>query len=137
MLGSLDDLINSLSSDQCKNLKKFYPNERQLNLLTRKGDYPYDWVGSIDKLAETSVSSKDALYSRLKGEGITDEDYKHTKEVWDEFQMKTVREYHELYNKTDVLLLADVFENFRYVCLKNYTSPGLSWDTCSNVLKLS
>jgi len=39
---------------------------------------------------------KNAFYSRLKGEGITDEDHKHAKEVWDEFEMKTFREYHEL-----------------------------------------
>ena len=101
-LASLDDLIKSLSSDQCKNLKKFYPDERQFNLLKRKGVYPYDWVDSIDTLAESSLPSKDVFYSRLKGEGITDEDYKHEKEVWDEFEMKTFREYNELYNKIGV-----------------------------------
>jgi len=111
-------LIKSLSSDQCKKLKKFYRTERQFNLLRRKGDYPYDSVDSIIKLAETSLPSKDAFYSRLKGDGITGEYYKHAREVWDEFEMKTFREYYELYNKTDVLLLADVFENFRDVCYK-------------------
>jgi len=142
MLASLDDLTKSLSSDQCKNLKKFYPNEKQFNLLRRKRRYPYDWVDSIDKLAETSLPSKDAFYSRLKGEGITDEDYKHAREVWDEFETKTFREYHELYNKTDVLQLAD--ENFRDVCLENYgldptwyyTSPGLSWDAMLKCIQI-
>jgi len=56
------------------------------------------------------------LYSRLKGSGITGEDYKHSREVWDEFEMKTFRECHDFYSKTDVLLLADVFENFQDVC---------------------
>jgi len=56
------------------------------------------------------LPSKDAFYSRLKGEGITGEDYKHAREVWDEFEMKTFRKYQELYNRTDVLLLADVEE---------------------------
>ena len=88
-LASLDDLIKSLSSNQCKNLKKYYPNERQFSLLRRKGNYPYDWVDSIDELAETSLPSQDACYSRFKGEGITGEDYKHTTEVWDELEMKT------------------------------------------------
>jgi len=74
-------LINSLSSDQCKNLRKFYPNERQFNVLRRKGEYPYDWVDSIDKLAETSLPPKDAFYSRLQDEKIKDETHKHAKEV--------------------------------------------------------
>jgi len=46
-------------------------------------------VDSIDELAETSLPSQDACYSRFKGEGITGEDYKHTTEVWDELEMKT------------------------------------------------
>jgi len=135
MLASLYDLIKSLSSDQCKNLKKL-SKRKKFNLLRRKGNYPYDWVDSIHKLAETSLPSKDAFYSRLKGKGITDEDYKHAREVWDDFEMKTFLEYHELYNKTDVLLLADVFDSCRDVCLEDYgldptwyyTSPGLSWN---------
>jgi len=77
-------------------------------------------------------------------EGITDEDYKHAKEGWDEFEMKTFRECHELYNKIDVLMLADVLENFRDVCLENYgldptwyyTSPGLSWDAMLKCTKI-
>ena len=67
---------------------------------------------------------------------MSEEDYKHAKKVWKEFEMKTFREYQDLYNQVDVLLLADVFENFRDVCLKNYgldpawyyTAPGLAWD---------
>ena len=56
--------------------------------------------------------------------------------IWKEFEIKNLGEYHDLYLKSDVLLLADVFEEFRNICLKNYsldpawyyTSPGLSWD---------
>ena len=78
-------------------------------------------------------------------EGITDEDYKHAKEVWDEFEMKIFLKYHKLYNKTDVLQLADVFENFRDVCLENYgldrtcyyTSTGFSWDVMLKCIKIS
>ena len=102
-----------------------------MDLLKRKGVYPYDYVNSVDKLA-----AKEAFYSKLNDEDISDEDYEHAKKVWNEFNMKTLREYHELYNKSDVLLLADVFENFRDVCIKNYeldpawylTAPGLAWD---------
>ena len=59
--------------------------------------------------------------------------------------MKTFKDYLKLYNETDVLLLADVFENFRDVCLKNYgldpvyyfTAPGLAWDACLKITGVS
>ena len=67
---------------------------------------------------------------------ISDEDYKHWQAVWEAFSCTTLGDYHDLYLRTDVLLLADVFENFRRMCLHQYkldpahyyTSPGLSWD---------
>ena len=67
---------------------------------------------------------------------ISDEDFDHAQRIWKEFGMKNLGEYHDLYLKSDVLLLADVFEEFRNVCMENYsldpawyyTSPGLSWD---------
>ena len=132
---SLEELTNNLDKDQCKNLKKFF-DDRQLNLLKRKDVYPYDYVDSVDKLAETALPPKEAFFSKLNDEQISDEDYEHAKKIWKEFNMKTLMEYHELYNISDVLLLADVFENFRDVCIKHYnldpawylTAPGLAWD---------
>ena len=58
--------------------------------------------------------------------------------------MKTMKDYHDLYLKTDVSLLADVFENFRDVCLENYkldpawycTALGLVWDACLKLTKV-
>ena len=93
------------------------------SLLTRKGCYPYDYVSSIDILKETKLPSKDLFYSKLYDEHISDEDYQHAINVWDTFNCKTLKDYHDLYLKSDVLLLADVFEN----C---YTAPGLAWDAC-------
>ena len=109
-----------------------------INLLTRKGVYPYDYVGSIEKLSETQLPPKDQFYSKLNDEDITDEDFQHAHNVWKTFGCKTIRDYHDLYLKSDVLLLADVFENFRKTCLKHYnldpahyyTLPGLAWDAC-------
>ena len=101
-------------------------------LLLRKGVYPYDYVNSLEKLQETNLPPKEAFYSKLNEEDISDEDYQHAQNVWTTFEMKTMREYHDLYLESDVLLLADVFENFRKVSLQNYeldpcwyyTAPG-------------
>ena len=54
------------------------------------------------------------------GEGITDEDYQHARTVWKEFNIESIKDYHNLYNMSDVLLLADVFENFRNICMNHY-----------------
>ena len=104
--------------------------------MKRKGVYSYDYVDSVNKIAESSLHPKEAFYSRLNDESISDEDYEHAKTVWKEFRIKTLVEYTSLYNKVDVLQLADVFENFRDICLENYKldaawyyiSPGLAWD---------
>ena len=125
MASSLDSLSKNLDKDQHTHLQKHYQG-RQLELLLRKGVYPYDYVNCIDKLSGRSLPPKDKCYSRLNDEDVTDEYYNHAKTVWREFDMKTLSDYLELYNITDVLLLADVFENFRDVCLEHYKlDPGL------------
>ena len=108
------------------------------SLLTRKGCYPCDYVSSLDILKETKLPSKEDFYSKLYDEHISDEDYQHAIQVWNTFNCQTLQDYHDLYLKSDVLLLADVFENFRKTCLKHckldpchyYTAPGLAWDAC-------
>ena len=77
--------------------------------MLRKGVYPYDYVDSMNKLDETSLPPKEAFYSKLTGEGITDEDYQHAQTVWKEFNIESMNDYHNLYNLSDVLLLADIF----------------------------
>ena len=133
---SLADLVENLKSSDFKNLNRVIKNNS--SLLTRKGVYPYDYVTSINKLKETKLPSKKAFYSKLYDEEISDEDYQHAINVWKTFNCQTLQDYHDLYLKTDVLLLADVFENFRKTCLKHYkldpchyyTAPGLAWDAC-------
>ena len=129
----LDKLVANLTD--YPEISKFF-QDPQLQLLLRKGVYPYDYVNSLEKLQETSLPPKEAFYSKLNEEDILDEDYQHAQNVWTTFEMKTMREYHDLYLESDVLLLADVFENFRKVSLQNYeldpcwyyTAPGLSYD---------
>ena len=63
------------------NLKKYYSGN-QLSLLLRKGVYPYNYVDCMKKLDETSLPPKEAIYTKLTGEGITNEDYQHAQTVW-------------------------------------------------------
>ena len=95
-------------------------SEKCLDLLTEKGVYPYDYMNSFDKFGEEQLPAKDKFYSRLSEEDITKEDYEKAKHIWKHFNIKKLGEYHDLYLKTDVLLLTDVFENFRDVCMKDY-----------------
>ena len=132
---SLATLCENLPEEEFKNLKRYYEGE-EFELVKRKGVYPYEYMNTELKFNETKLPPKSAFYSGLTGKGISDNDYKHALNVWDVFKMKTFKEYHELYNETDVLILADVFENFRESSLKHYkldpahyfTAPGLSWD---------
>ena len=77
---SLDKLSSNLKIDQFVNLKKYYSGNQQ-SLLLRKGVYPYDYVDCMKKLDETSLPPKDAFYSKLTVESITDEDYQHAQTV--------------------------------------------------------
>ena len=75
-------------------------------------------MNSPEKLKETKLPSREAFYSRLNGVGISDENYAHAQKVWETFDMRNLEDYHNLHNRVDVLLLADVFENFRDICNK-------------------
>ena len=110
MATSLDDLVNNLPKDAFNNVKRYYAEDK-LSLLTRKGVYPYEYMDSPEKLKETKLPPKEAFYSTLSDEGISDENYVHAQKVWETFEMKNLEDYYNLYNRVDVLLLADVFEN--------------------------
>ena len=143
MSTSLVKLVNNLSKDAFVNVKKYYAKD-ELDLLTKKGVYTYEYMDSPKKLKETQLPSKEAFYSKLNDEGISDENNAHARKVWKMFEMKTLEDYHNLYNGVDVLLLADVFENFRDICIKNYnldpvhyyTAPGLAWDAALKVTEV-
>ena len=135
MSSSLDNLIKNLPDEAFKYTKQEFKKE-QFNLMKQKGIYPYDHMDSFDRFNETKLPVQQDFYSILNNEHISDEQYKHAQNVWDTFNLKTMGDYHDLYLKSDILLLADVFENFRKTCLQYYkldpchyfTSPGLSWD---------
>ncbi|XP_029673760.1 uncharacterized protein LOC115241928 [Formica exsecta] len=112
-------------------------HDADFELLTRKGVFSYDYVDSVDKLRETCLPPREAFYSSLTGDIVSAGDYAHAIRVWERFRVETLGDYSDLYLKTDVLLLADVFENFRdAICAKSYgldpahyyTLPGYTWD---------
>ena len=135
MSSSLDKLVSNLPAEALKYTSERFKKEK-LSLMTRKGVYPYDYMDSFDKFNKTELPTKEEFYSILIDEHISDEDYTHAQNVWNTFKLQTMGEYHNLYLKSDILLLADVFENFRRTCIQYYkldpchyfTSPGLSWD---------
>ena len=138
MSSSLDSLVNN-SAKGGHNFSEFEDyNSEQRELLIRKGVYPYEYMNSWDKFEETRLPDINEFYSKLNISGIDEVEYQHAKNVWDKFKLKNMGDYHDLYSKTDVILLTNIFESFRSVCLKNYgldpahfyTAPGLAWKAC-------
>ena len=135
MSSSLDNLTKNLPDDAFKYTQQIFIKE-QFNLMKQKGIYPYDYMDSFNKFNETKLPNKQDFYSILNNEHISDEQYMLAQNVWNTFNIKTMGDFHDLYLKSDIVLLADVFENFRKTCLQYYkldpchyfSSPGLSWD---------
>ena len=86
-------------------------------LLLRKGVYPDEYMNDWEKFNETTLSEKEKFYSNLNMEDITDTGCMNAKRVCKDFEIKNLGEYHELYLKSDTLILADVFQNFRKISL--------------------
>ncbi|GFX62826.1 uncharacterized protein TNCV_3351521 [Trichonephila clavipes] len=111
-------------------------NEKKIDLLLRKGVFPYDYFDSFEKCKDSCLPPISKFYNKLNEEAISVEDYNHACKVFNEFHLNNLGEYCDLYVKTDVLLLTDLFENFRKICMQTYkldpcwyfTTPALSWD---------
>ena len=98
-----------------------------------------------EKFNETSLPEKENFYSHLNMEDIiTDADYAHAKNFCKDFEIKNLGEYHAMYIQGDTSLLADVFENFRNMCLEIYeldpakflSAPGLAWQAAFKKTKV-
>ncbi|KAJ8983456.1 hypothetical protein NQ317_013331 [Molorchus minor] len=133
---SLDSLAQSLEDKQCCEIYKNFPDNVKFKYIRQKGVFPYSYIDNVSKLDEPHLPSKDKFYNDLNDEDISEQEYQHAKNVWDIFECKSLRDYSNIYLKSDVLLLADIFENYRNTCLKTYkldpawyfSAPGLSWD---------
>ncbi|KAL6417296.1 hypothetical protein ACFW04_012845 [Cataglyphis niger] len=135
---SLEKLASYLDKSELKIARSEFPDldDADFELITRKGVFPYEYVDDIGKLRETRLPPREAFHSSLTGDTVSDSDYERAIRVWERFRIETLDEYSDLYLKTDVLLLADVFENFRDACMRSYgldpahyyTLPGYTWD---------
>lgn len=117
---SLDELVTTLDSKNFKNLNREFNqlSKEQLKLLMRKGVFCYDFVDSWEKLENSYLPPIEQFYNKLNDCNISDDEYKHAKLIWDRFDIKNLGQYSDLYLKTDVMLLFDVFENFRIRLMK-------------------
>src|SRR5699024_4745515 len=120
MQSSLDKLTQNLSRENFNSVRSKCQTEEQFELITRKGVLPYEYFDSWDKLIETELPSQEKFNNKLTDSNCSDEDYEHAKRVWRTFNCQNLWQYMKIYLITDVLLLADVFENFRNVCFRIY-----------------
>ena len=136
---SLEKLTDNLydSDDKYKhfhNTKKEFSDN--LDLLCRKGYYPYEWFDNTDKFNYKGLPSKEDFYSSLSQTSITEDEYKHALNVYDKMNCEKFLDYHLLYLKCDVLLLSDIFSNFRKTTKEYYnldplnyiSAASLAWD---------
>ncbi|XP_060881580.1 uncharacterized protein LOC132953049 [Metopolophium dirhodum] len=140
MASSLADLAGNLITKPGdfekfrETAKVFQPTD--MPLVTRKGVFPYEYTDKWSRLEETALPPTHEFYSVLLEKHVTDEDYVHATEVWRHFKCPTLGDYSDLYLKVDVLLLANVMENFRDLCMSTYnfdpvyyyTAPGFTFD---------
>ena len=133
---SLENLVENLPKEKFKILGEAFEGE-DFGLVLRKGVFPYEWFNDIKKLDETEFPPIEAFYFSLTGEGVSVENYEHGREVWKRMGFKTMREYHDMYCRVDVLQLADIMQYQRERLMSthgldivhSYTLPGFSWRT--------
>lgn len=120
---SLSQLVNNLrekGEDNFKILHHYIREQSKSKLFLRKGVFPYSFMDSPNKLLLDRLPEKESFFNDLTNQPISQEDYDFAGKVWQEFDCTCMREYMEIYLLSDVLLLADVFENFRSNCLRDY-----------------
>ena len=120
------------------NTYKFCKNElNKFIMLLRKGFYPHEYIDGWDKFNEKIIPSKDSFYSNLTLENISETDYAHANNVFKKFNINNLGEYHDLYVRSDMLLLADIFENFRQSFLRIRSSSFcfFTWFSMASLFK--
>lgn len=136
MPSSLDNLAGYLNDNSLKTVSSFFPEKEEFKLVKRKGIFPYDYLNSIEKLNDKQLPLQEHFFNKLTNQFCSEENYIYAQQIWNVFKCNNLLDYLLLYLKIDVLLLCDIFENFRNICqqiynldpCQYYTTPGLSWD---------
>lgn len=139
MSQSLDSLAKTLEIKDFKLLRAGFPNtdDNLFSKLTQKGFFPYNFLDSLDKFKEPLPDYGPLWYNTLtKCIGISREQFDFALEIYNAFNCNNLGDYHDVYLRTDVFILADIFQKFREVCLDVYkldpvhfySAPNLSWD---------
>jgi len=139
---SLDKLPKNLGKDQFIELAKYFPREH-LDLLTRKLAYPYEHMDSLEKFKETQLPPIEKFYSSLNNEHVSKGESQNVQQIWEKFKIINLQEFTNLYNKVDILLFADIMDNFRNISLKTYrldpawyfTTQWFAWDCMLKMTK--
>ena len=145
-MDSLEKLVSTMNDDEFIYTRQEFTDEEQFQLIKRKGIFPYDYLDDISKIKSTqeiTFPSKRRFYNKLYDKEVPKKEYLRGKLIFNKY-CKTFGDYHDIYLKTDVLLLADFFEKFRKMCLNNYqldpchyfTTPGLAWDAALRMTKV-
>ena len=141
---ALEDLANTLEDEDFVETRKFFGEGEKFRLMRKKGVFPYKHFTDLKVLDETKLPSQCEFYNDLKDKPCSDEEYAQAKKVWDIFECKTFRDYHNIYLWSDVFILCDFMEKFRETCLeyykldpsKYYSTPNLSFDAALKMTKV-
>ena len=137
MACSLDKLVSYLPEEKFGILDKCFSEftDQDRKLLHQKGYYPYSYFDDFEKFQEKELPPREQWKDSLQNGqvGITDEQWIHARNVYDRFNCKNLGDYHDLYLKTDTLILACVVEEFRSLCYKTYGLDSAHYFTCSHL----
>ena len=143
MKSSLNKLVRNLSDNDFRYLLHEFSGDL-LRLVKQKGVCPYEYMDSFEKFSENELFDRFKFSSSGKNKHISEKKYLHAVDVWNASKINTMGDYHDLYLKTDVLLLTDVFERLINTCLEYYeldpchyfSRSGLSWDAMLKMTKI-
>ena len=135
---SLNNFVNSMNENDFRILDHHFKKPDESNLLKKKGFYPYSYIDCYQKFEEKQLPVYGPnWFNTLSGKiNVNTSDLANANNVWKKFRCENIADYHDIYLKSDVLLLADIFESFRNLFKKNfdldpchyYNSPNISWD---------